>query len=477
MAYQFRGGLPNRITYFAQPTESRSWNTVIGLFVQDQWTLQRVTLNLGLRFDSNTAGYPAQTRPASHYVGAIEIPAQSGVPSYKDITPRVGAAWDLFGNGRTALKGYVGKFVVGGLGAAGTLATPGGAYVTNATRTWNDRGGLGIDGDFVPQESELGPFSAPLGSTRAVAALSDDLISGWGVRQFNWETAVALQHELGPGLSLNVNYARRWFGNFTVTDNLAVSPSDYDTYCVMAPADARLGETSGQQICGLFDLKPEKFGVTPNQIVAKASDYGKQSSVYDGVDLALNYRLGRGVLLGGGFSTGSQTTDNCEVRPDSPDKRFCQNTIGFDGQSQYKVQFVYPLPWWGLETSLVYQNLPGATIEFDTPASRSYSNAEIRPSLGRNLSACGATANCTASVTIPLVEPNTMREARLSQVDVRVTKSLRFGGSRLQLRADAYNLFNASPVMLQNVSYGPSFRYVSAFLAARIIKFGVQFDF
>ena len=477
VAYQFRGGLPNRITYFAQPTESRSWNTVIGLFVQDQWTLQRVTLNLGLRFDSNTAGYPAQTRPASYYVGAIEIPAQSGVPSYKDFTPRVGAAWDLFGNGRTALKGYVGKFVVGGLGAAGTLATPGGAYVTNATRTWNDRGGLGIDGDFVPQESELGPFSAPLGSTRAVAALSDDLISGWGVRQFNWETAVALQHELGPGLSLNVNYARRWFGNFTVTDNLAVSPSDYDTYCVMAPADARLGETSGQQICGLFDLKPEKFGVTPNQIVAKASDYGKQSSVYNGVDLALNYRLGRGVLLGGGFSTGSQTTDNCEVRPDSPDKRFCQNTIGFDGQSQYKVQFVYPLPWWGLETSLVYQNLPGATIEFDTPASRSYSNAEIRPSLGRNLSACGATANCTASVTIPLVEPNTMREARLSQVDVRVTKSLRFGGSRLQLRADAYNLFNASPVMLQNVSYGPSFRYVSAFLAARIIKFGVQFDF
>ncbi len=477
VAYQFRGGLPNRITYFAQPSESRSWNTVVGAYLQDQWTLQRVTLNLGVRFDYNTAGYPAQTRPASRYVAAIDIPEQSGVPSYKDLTPRAGAAWDVFGNGRTALKGYVGKFVVGGLGAAATLANPGGAYITSATRNWNDRGGLGIDGDFIPQESELGPWSAPLGSTRSVAALSNDLISGWGVRQFNWETTASLQHELGPGLSLTVNYARRWFGNFTVSDNLAVSPSDYDPYCVMTPTDARLGEFSGQQICGLFDLKPAKFGVTPNQIVARASDYGKQTSVYNGVDLALNYRLGRGTLLGGGFSTGSQTTDNCAVRPDSPDQRFCRNTIGFDGQSQYKVQILYPLPWWGLESSLVYQNLPGATIEFDTPASRSYSNAEIAPSLGRNLSACGTAATCTASVTIPVIGPNMMREDRLNQVDVRVTKSLRFGGSRLQLRADAYNLLNASPVIIQNVSYGPSFRNVSGFLAARIIKFGMQFDF
>ncbi len=152
----------------------------------------------------------------------------------------------------------MGKFVVGGLGAAGAIATPGGAYITSATRNWNDRGGLGIDGDFIPQESELGPWSAPLGSTRSVAALSDDIISGWGVRQFNWETTASLQHELGPGLSLTVNYARRWFGNFTVTDNLAVSPSDYDLYCVTTPTDVRLGEFSGQQVCGLFDLNPSR---------------------------------------------------------------------------------------------------------------------------------------------------------------------------------------------------------------------------
>ena len=101
------------------------------------------------------------------------------------------------------------------------------------------------------------------------------------------------------GSGVNVGYFRTWYGNFTVTDNQAVGPADYDPYCVTAPVDARLPGGGGNQICGLYDVKPDAVRPVDN-LVTQAANYGKQTEVYNGVDLDHEraVRRGRGALRG-----------------------------------------------------------------------------------------------------------------------------------------------------------------------------------
>ena len=97
------------------------------------------------------------------------------------------------------------------------------------------------NGDYIPQEEELGPLSnVNFGKVVQNTSFADDVVRGWHVRPYNWQAAVSIEHELRPGLGLNVGYYRTWYGNFTVTDNVLVGPSDYDAYCLTAPADSRL---------------------------------------------------------------------------------------------------------------------------------------------------------------------------------------------------------------------------------------------
>ena len=72
-----------------------------------------------------------------------------------------------------------------------------------------------------------------------------------------------VQHELPSGVSLNAGYYRNWFGNFLATDNILVTPADYDTYCITAPSDSRLPDGGGYQVCGLADIIPGE--VRPGQ--------------------------------------------------------------------------------------------------------------------------------------------------------------------------------------------------------------------
>ena len=186
----------------------------------------------------------------------------------------------------------------------------------------------------------------------------------------------------------------------------------------------------------------------------------------------MNFRFGTGGLLSGGLGTGRTVTDNCEVLMDSPQARFCRVTLPFAGQTQVKVSGAYPLPW-AIQASATYQNLPGIPITSSYVAS----NAEIRPSLGRNLGACGVAATCTATAAIELIEPNTLLENRIRQVDFRLSKSVRVGRYRVQGNFDAYNALNASPILSINNRYGTSWRQPTEILAARTIKLGAVFSF
>jgi hypothetical protein len=340
--------------------------------------------------------------------------------------------------------------------------------VSSANRAWND-----TNLDFVPQESELGPYSAAtFGQPRVVTRLSPEVTEGFGRRQNNWAASAEVQHQLVAGLSLSGGYYRRWFNNFTQTDNLAVVPSDFDPFSVVAPADPRLPGGGGYTVGGLYDVRPARFGQLDNLILPAAS-FGKQSETADFFNLSFNARLQNQIQLGGGFDTGRRVTDACFV-VDSPQALYqCRVVTPFKANSQFKFYGNYQLPA-DFGVSATFQSLPGIPIQ----ATYVPTNNQVAGSLGRNLAACGAAAVCNATVTpFNLLEPNTRFENRIYQTDVRLSRTVRIRGVRLLATLDVYNAFNASPILSINTRYGPQWLQPQAILDGRLVKFGGQFTF
>jgi hypothetical protein len=278
------------------------------------------------------------------------------------------------------------------------------------------------------------------------------------------------------GLAVNGGYYRTWYGNFTVTDNLSVTPANYDPYCITVPVDPRLPGGGGNQICGLYDINPSQFGQV-NNLVTFASNFGKQTEIYNGVDFNVNARFKQGIVLSGGVSVGDEistsqglgvsqsATSDCFV-VNSPQQLY-QCNVHPTYRANFKVFGVYPLPWWDLQASANFQSLPGAPIA----ASYSVPTAQIAPSLGRNL------AGGTKTATIQLITPYTEYDPRITQLDLRLTKSVRVRSVRIKGMFDLYNALNASPILALNTTYGSAWLQPLSILNARLAKFGVQFEF
>jgi len=85
---------------------------VIGIYAQDQWTMDRLTVNAGLRFDYFRGGYPDHTLPQTTWGPGAFFEGQD-VAIWKDLNPRLGLVYDLRGDGRTALKVTASRYVDG----------------------------------------------------------------------------------------------------------------------------------------------------------------------------------------------------------------------------------------------------------------------------------------------------------------------------------------------------------------------------
>jgi hypothetical protein len=293
------------------------------------------------------------------------------------------------------------------------------------------------------------------------------LMKGWGARGYNWEFSAGVQHELIPRVALDVGYFRRVYGNQFVTDpNPNTGPADYDRFSITAPMDPRLPGGGGYVISDLYNIKPAKFGLPATALVTLAKNYGKQINHWNGFDVTVNARPQAGMLLQGGLSTGRTSTDNCEVvaKLENPSPLHCHVDTAFE--SQIKLNGSYTVPRVDLLVSAVFQNIQGPRIA----ANYNAPNAVVAPSLGRNLS--GGAAN----VTVNLIEPGTLYGERMNQLDVRVGKFLRFGGTRTMLNLDVFNVLNANSVLSENASFG-AFRRPTEILLARFVRLSAQFDF
>ncbi len=491
-----RGGQPFSLTEFATPIQfHETVNYNLGIFAQDQWTIKRLTANYGVRLDFLNASVDAQDIAAGPFTPARSYPGISNVPNWKDIDPRFGVAYDLFGNGKTALKASIGRYVVADGYTIARAVNPEQSTINSTTRTWNgDPAGQldpRLDCNLANPlaNGTCGPVAAPTFGTQVAPTTTYDpaIVTGWGVRPYNWEFQTSIQQQVAPRVSVYAGYSRRWFGNLFATQNTAVSNASYTPFCIGVPTAAGvtgigLPNAGGQQ-CGFFDLiRP----TTPNNVVQSANNFGGVTDIYDGFDFDANARLGKGLLVNGGVSFGRERTNSCNLQNDlslvfqtgvgalagsgfgvtAPrTTAFCDVRPPF--QPNVKGQITYPFPW-GIGGSLSFQSVPGAQINAQYPLT----NATAGLTLGRNFS--------SLPPTVDLVAPGTMYLDRIYQTDIRVTKNFRYRATTIRPTVSVYNLFNANPTNTNNAytaRYGPAWLAPTVILTPRFVDFGLQIDF
>ena len=497
-AYQSESNWTNIMTYFGSPIraiyESRGPETNeltnVGIYAQDQWTIDRLTVNAGVRFDYFSGAYPdhgslpgAATHPV--WAGPIIFDGATAT-SWKDLQPRLGVVYDLAGNGRTAIKASVSRF---GNRDAISLAGELNPIANNirSYRTWTDSVCLDpavcILGDGLPQGDPLNPepngelengIDNPAFAQAAITQVFDpDWAFGWGVKKANWEFTGSVQHELLENVSVDFGYFRRTYINFDAWDNRAVGPEDFEEFTITVPQDERLPGGGGYDLT-LVDIIPEAFGRAQDNLKTSSDQLGGESEMWHGIDLSMTARL-EDVLLQGGVATGRRVADYCGLQDQLPEllwgslstypasragrgttgqlsgiagsrgyllaKEFCRaedawlTNISFSGS--------YTLPY-EIDVSAAFFSRPGPRREaiYTVPA------ADVLASLERPAE--------VTRVSMNVLEPGTSFGDRLNQLDVRIAKVLDFGiGGNVRASFDIYNLFNANAVSREQQAFIP----------------------
>ena len=511
--YRFNNGIPNRLTQTAiYPGTVKYQRNILmtSFYAQDTYTRARLTLQGGVRYDSIGTGYPdAGVGGPGYQLMPTRIFYAAGTTDeihWKDITPRFGAAYDLLGNGKTAIKVTVGKYLTALTASNSDLdLNPLIRTTPQTTRTWNDRttfpAGDPRNGNYVPDCDLVNPGAngecgrmdnQNFGQEVFTKSFDTDLIHGWGKRTYNWEMGVSVQQELVPRVGLTVGYFRRWFGNFYTANNRLTETADYTPFSVPIPVDPRLPGGGGGTATGLYNLVPGKVG-QEDLYSQLSSNFGEMTENWHGVDASVNARLRNGLTVQGGTSSGRRFTDNCEVRAALPETYSWQSTQAVQTtrvttstgalanpwcrveepfQTSFRGLVTYIVPTIDVNVSATWRSDPGPQLA----ANYVVTNAVAFPSLGRNLS--------SGNVTVNLVEPGTLYGARQNNMDLRIAKILRFRGTRAQVGMDVYNLLNTDVVTAYNQGYsaptatqGSIWLTPTAILPARYVRLNVQVDF
>jgi len=500
-SYNFANGIPQSIVYRIPRTIQVDVTRDLGLFAQDRWTVKRWTLSGGIRYDSFGSKFPDQGISGTFFGRALNVnfPEAKNL-ALNDITPRLGATYDVFGNGHTAFKVTLNKYLEG-LGTTGFFGADNisdlpnpinriSGINVNASRSWAD-----ANSNFRP-DCDLNNFAgngecggldaaATFGTLVGGTTYDPNVLRGWGKRGYNWEFTTSVQQEILPRLGVEVQYARRLYGNFRTTDDLSVGPQDYDRFTFTVPSDPRLPGGGGYTLTGL-DLRAG--APAQNLLVTFADNYGKRIEHFDGVNVTVNARMVNGIRVQGGMGTGRVLTDDCDLvdkLPEqlhsfltSPSRVFvfaarplerCRQDNGW--RTRFQGLASYTIPKIDVLVSGTFQNQPGAQL--DANASIQGTSTSLARRFGSDLPAPFPAFGRFYNI----VPAGDVFIERLNQIDLRVAKVFRLQNTRTSINFDFFNVTNSNAIISENATYGAGWQTPQSILLPRLFKISAQFDF
>lgn len=467
----------NVVVYNSPATAIQNVNSDFGSYVQDTWTMKRLTLNYGARFEHFNASIPAESSPASTWIGARNFPAIPDVPNWNDWAVRFAAAYDVSGDGKTALKANAGKYVASQ--AAGYAQNFNGMSGQTQAVPWTDldRNGTILDAAGNIQVNEVGARTPNYGQ---LTVRPDPTLA----RGYNWEYTAQVQRELMPRVSVTVGYYHRDFYNLQVVDNQNLTAADWTSLSIATPTDSRL-PLSGQPF-PLYTLNPSKVGTATDNLYTYST---QNKSSYNGFEVTANVRRDK-FLVFGGVTTDRLITSNCDgstatfdvgargasARDNPNSLRFCDVVLATSGQpagvfrTTVKASAAYSFPY-DIQLSGSFSSIPGPGIRADYTVTSALA--------GRNI--IGSTTG-TASTVVNLVEPNSVFLDYQNRLDMRFGKTFTVDRAKIQGFADVFNVFNAGTALTVNQTYGAvaatnAWLTPTSIMPGRFVRFGLQITF
>jgi Carboxypeptidase regulatory-like domain len=504
---------PTGVNYsLSEDFENANRAVAHSVFIQDQWTRSRMTLQGALRYDYVYSWAPAEHNGTDQTTrfnsNPVRFARTDSVTGYHDLSPRFGVAYDLFGDGKTAVKASAGRYLSAAT-ADGVYSSqsPAGNFVRTVTnRSWTDS-----DGDFVVDCDLLSTAAQNNAATGGdvcgalvganlnfgnlnpnVATVDPDILHGWGVRPYNWRFGGSVQHELYPGVSLEVGYNRRTWGNLQVTYNTLVGPADYDTWTVPVPSNPNLSNSGSTASFVAITPAAANRGVQDFQTKETNVAGEARTAYWHGIDVNGTARLRGNLTVQAGTSTGRGVRNTCALWQARPQFSISNNT------AQRLDACDVSEPWITTFRGLASYRIPKADVQVSSTIRSARTTASENASNGSSLSAnyqlpntvvqtllgrLPAGAQATGTTTVNLLAPSELYPlTRRTEVDIRIAKILRLAGARFDLGVDVYNLFNANATTTYQQTYlftdnGATWLNPTAILGPRLARFNATVTF
>jgi hypothetical protein len=468
---QFQGGKPFQAVILNTPLNFEDdLKADLGVFGQDSWTVKRLTLNYGARWEYFASGIPKETSGAGRFTPAKDF-GPIDMPTWKSISPRGGVVFDLFGNQKTALKASFGRYMQAGTTGLANSQNP--LALTTQAVSWQD-----LNADGVPQ-GELGcvyltpgceinvsgnattaaQLPSTFGKTSPIAFASDLK------RMYNVEETLSVQHELMRGVSVSAGWYHREYFNLRRRFNTGVSAADFTKFTLYSPID-------GTPI-DYYNVSAAKASQLATNLVDQNAP--NRTMKYNGFEYNFNARLPRNITLFGGGMSERMLTNTCDDEWNPNLLLYCdQSKNGLPFRTQFKVAGTIPAAY-GFQVGVAFQSLPGyvfgttaqyaltgvsgpSGITTNNPPAGVSSVWQISRTTAYSASSpCVAKGTCTAgqlvdpgmtqsSLSVPLVAPQTEYGDRINQLDINITKSIKVGRVNIMPKIDFFNVLNVAPV-------------------------------
>jgi hypothetical protein len=508
--YFFNNGVPIGVNYaIGSQFEFANRAVAHALFVQDQWTIGRMSLQGALRYDTAHSWAPAAHNGTDELTPFNRTPIRFdrtvSVRGYHDITPRAGLAYDLFGTGRTAVKITAGKYLA--------AAVADGIYSSNSPalqfvrtiagtngRGWTDsNGNYRVDCDLLSaaaqdRSASGGDICAALtganlnfGSVVPNTVVDPDVLGGWGVRQYNWNFGASVQHELIPRVSVDLGYNRRWWGNFLTTVNQLVGPGDYEAWTIPVPSHPGLPASGNASFVAITAAAAARGS---RNFQSKETSFADARTAYwHGVDFTATARMADGVTLQAGTTTGRGVRNTCDLWRARPELQGANRADSCDVVEPWITSFrglaTYRVPKVNVQVSSTMRstrtNAGGDNASNGATLAANYQlpNTVVQQYLGR----LPAGALASGTTTVNLLTPGALYPLeRRTQIDVRIAKVLRFGSRRLDAGVDIYNLLNANTTTSFDQTFlysngGATWLNPTAIMSPRLARFNATLSF